>query len=278
MVTRCTRLTLGLFVMPFLAGLPYVEAQSAKPEPRSATSTPRRANGKPDLNGIWTDVLKGTGGKQGQSVVTSRLGGLLEQDGSVMRKGDRNKPMYKPEYWEKVRTLEANALHEDPSNQCKVSGWGVPRLGAPAQILHQDNLVVFLYSGGLATESVPPLYRPVPLNRSHNELRAANDMPRGDSVGRWEGDTLVVDTIALSDDAWLTAKSGYFHSDKLHVVERFTRSGDQLKYEVVVEDPGVLLEPWVWRPQMLNLNKNPDAVLFDEPACIERDADFTPVR
>ena len=66
----------------------------------------------------------------------------------------------------------------------------------------------------------------------------------GYTVGKWEGDTLVLDSIGFSDETWL-ARGGYFHSDQMRVVEKFTRTGNQMVYEVTVEDPEVLVEPWV---------------------------------
>ena len=80
----------------------------------------------------------------------------------------------------------------------------------------------------------------------------------GHSVGRWEGDTLVVDSIAFNDLTWLD-KGGLFHSDQMHVLEKFTRQGNTLRYEVIVEDPAVLAEPWVTTPRVLRLNPNPNA-------------------
>ena len=66
----------------------------------------------------------------------------------------------------------------------------------------------------------------------------------GMSRGRWEGDTLVVDSIHFNDETWFDA-AGNFHSDALHVVERYTRTGrDHIAYEVTIEDPKVFTRPW----------------------------------
>jgi len=67
----------------------------------------------------------------------------------------------------------------------------------------------------------------------------------GDSIGRWEGDTLVVDTAGFNDKTWLIG-TGTFHTEALHVTERYTRvDKDQINYDVTMEDPGVLTKPWV---------------------------------
>ena len=61
------------------------------------------------------------------------------------------------------------------------------------------------------------------------------------------------------------ARGSFFHSDQMRVVEKFTRQGDQIRYEVTVEDPEVLVEPWVMTPRTMRLNPNPEAGLLPEP-------------
>jgi hypothetical protein len=85
----------------------------------------------------------------------------------------------------------------------------------------------------------------------------------GYTVGHWEDDTLVLESIAFNDYTWL-ARGGFFHSDKMKVTEKFTRQGNEILYEVIVDDPEVLVEPWVMTPRVLALNPNPDAGLLPE--------------
>ena len=73
----------------------------------------------------------------------------------------------------------------------------------------------------------------------------------------------MLDSISFVDSTWL-ARGGFFHSDQMHVVERLTRQGDQIRYEVTVEDPDVLVEPWVMTTRTLRLNPNPEAGLLPE--------------
>ena len=90
----------------------------------------------------------------------------------------------------------------------------------------------------------------------------------GYTVGHWEDDTLVLDSISFVDTTWF-GRGGLFHSVNLHVVEKFTRKGNEILYEVIVEDPDVLVEPWVMAPRTLRLNPKPDAGLLPERAYCE---------
>jgi hypothetical protein len=82
-------------------------------------------------------------------------------------------------------------------------------------------------------------------------------------VGRWEGDTLVLDAISFVDSTWL-GRGGLFHSELMHVIERFTRQGDVMLYDTTVEDPGVLVQPWVLPTRILQRSTNPSAGLLAE--------------
>src|SRR5947209_4527998 len=70
---------------------------------------------------------------------------------------------------------------------------------------------------------------------------------------------------------WLD-KGGYFHTDNMHVIEKLSREGDTLHYQVTVDDPGVLLQPWVMSPRVLKLNTNPKAFIREGDPC--RDVDY----
>ena len=89
----------------------------------------------------------------------------------------------------------------------------------------------------------------------------------GWSVGRWEGDTLVVDVSGFNDQTWFD-RAGDFHSDKLHVVERYTpRSSDVIDYQATIEDPEVFSRPWkISMPLYRHLEKNAHLLEFQ---CIE---------
>jgi len=249
----------------------------AKSAPHS-TATPRTADGKPDLSGIWN--ASAGGGLNPSFIIrkddkgrTTKL--LFSEPDADFSKGDAehraeraaapNQPPYKPELEEKVKVLDENTNDYDGALHCQPLG--VPRMGPPRQIVEYPGHVVFLYQGG---ESNINTFRVIPTDgRPHRT--DVDPSYLGDSVGHWEGDTLVIDVAGFNDLTWL-AEDGKFHSDAMHVIERFTRDGDSIKYEVTVEDPTVFTRPWIMNPRMLKLNTAPDAAIDEDPPCVEKDA------
>jgi hypothetical protein len=138
---------------------------------------------------------------------------------------------------------------------------GIPRHGSPRRIVQNDKDVIFFYTqyadGGCGAGE----YRIIPIDgRKHDTRRAQQPTYMGYTVGRWERDTLVLDSVSFVDTTWL-ARGGFFHSDQVRVIEKLTRQGNEIKYEVTVEDPEVLAEPWVMTPKT---SPNPDAGLLPE--------------
>jgi hypothetical protein len=82
---------------------------------------------------------------------------------------------------------------------------------------------------------------------------------------------MVIDTIGFNDSSWLDI-DGYFHSENMHVIERIRRDGDTLRWQATVEDPDVLIKPWVMNPVVLRLNPNPKATLEESLPCVEHDS------
>jgi hypothetical protein len=264
---------IGAAVVLFGAALAYAQA----PSPQAAKApTPRTAEGKPDLSGIWVPVGPRGGAStfdatgSGVTVFAAREGSFenFENDNALRRLGDRNKPLYRPEFWAKVRENDANGNELDPEFKCRP--YGVPRLGSPSQIVQTKDQVVLLYAGGFAGQNT---FRVVPTDgRPHNQARVTQETWKGDPVAHWDGDTLVIDTIGFTDDSWLH-KSGYFHGFKLHVIERLTRDGNTLRWEATVDDPEVLLEPWKMNPIVRVLDPSPDAFVPEDLPCDERDSE-----
>jgi hypothetical protein len=180
---------------------------------------------------------------------------------SPSRFGGLGRPVYKPQHWDKVQQLDMWTNKYDPVMTCQPLG--VPREGPPRRIIQTDKDVIFIYTGGDAGGGYGE-YRIIPTDgRKHTKDPNFEYTYLGDTVGRWEGDTLVLDSVGFTDATWL-GRGGLFHSGGMHVVERFTRQGDVLLYDVTVEDPEVLVEPWVLPTRMVTRNPNPDAGLIAE--------------
>jgi len=128
---------------------------------------------------------------------------------------------------------------DDPTVHCFMPG--VPRVVSmpfPIEIVQTPNKVVILYEAFRTFRVIPTDGKKLP----------GEGIPsyNGDSVGHWEGDTLVVDVTNFNGRIWGPGNMKVT-SDKYHVVERYTLSGDSINYEAVIEDPGVLTGPFVYR-------------------------------
>jgi hypothetical protein len=88
----------------------------------------------------------------------------------------------------------------------------------------------------------------------------------GHASAQWDGDTLVVETVDFGDHSWLEFP-GYIHSNEMRVTERFTRTGDVLKWEATVDDPEMFLEPWVWNPWYSRVHSDKDANIREANPC-----------
>jgi len=243
----------------------------------AAAPTPRLANGQPDLSGIWmgnrsAEVPDVTGDFKFETAARGADLGNNERDAAVRQRSDPNKPVYKPEFWPKVKLLDLKGNLEDPSFHCKPEG--VPRMGPPQKIVQTPTEIIFLYESGNTHRIIPTD------GRDHDPIKAEEQTWMGDSVGKWNGDTLVIDTVGFNDESWIDW-AGYFHSNQMRVTETLKREGDSLRYDVLVEDPGVLLEPYKPEGRRLTLTKDSKFSLFQDLPCEERslqDMTFTDVR
>lgn len=247
----------------------------------SKLPTPRTKEGHPDLTGFWG---------RGQ-----QLGGLIDQaktrvnpDGTTsaplfgdvqdeingVKRAEANRaareanngtrPVYKPEFQAKALANMRDNIHLDPAYRCQELG--VPRIGPPSEILQYPDILFFLYSD--IYPSLPNHYRIVHIDgRGHDPN--ADPLPDGDAIGHWEGDTLVIDITNIDPDTWLD-NQGSYHDDKLHVIERLTRKGNVLHYEVTDEDATMFAEPFHPRALDLLVGKPGQHVAQDYP-CSEMD-------
>jgi hypothetical protein len=191
-------------------------------------SLPRTADGKPDLSGVWQAVTTANWNLQAHAAEKDVPAGLGVVEGDEIP--------YQP--WAAAKKQEnlKNRATADPESKCYLPG--VPRITYmpyPFQILQTPKHVAILYE---YVHAVRRIY----IDSPHPE--GPIEWYMGDSRGRWEGDTLVVDNVHFTDQTWFD-RAGNFHSEALHVIERYTPiSPYHIQYEVTVEDPKVFTRPW----------------------------------
>jgi hypothetical protein len=210
------------------AALTHTQAQApAKPAPRP---TPRLADGKPNL-GLTPNSRGYWGGGDGP----------LVQGANFPLKEIPFQPWAKALYDYRNETL----AKDDPYPKCVPHGG--PRQFAAAngfQILQMHDVQrVYILSGGAART-----WRVIFLDgRPHPDVTSDEFNPgyMGHSVGHWEGDTLVVDTVGFNERGWILGREGMPTTDALHLVERFSRPNfNTLRYEPTIDDPGAYTKPW----------------------------------
>jgi hypothetical protein len=271
----------GVWAALVLAAFPApVAAQATTPEQIAMVKqladkpTPRTPDGHPDLGGYWRWPEPSVADHQAQGV--TYVLALPKKPGDTTpaaRRPPPNLPPYKPELLAKVHDMAAHQVDQDPAFRCKPLGTPRANLGmtdvTPAFFFNQTpKVIVMLYQVDDGAGDVPGLgARIIPMDgRPHRT--DVDPLYYGDSVGHWDGDTLVVDVTHLTDDTWLGI-GGYFHTTALHVVERYTRKGDTLAYEATIEDPNVFTKPWVVGPlTSVLVNDFP----VEQPPCDEREA------
>ena len=251
--TRCASVAAAVMAAILWGALPTAaEAQTP--------SLPRGPDGHPNLNGIWQSLntanwdIQQHAARSGPVVALGAVGAVPPGLGVV----ESNELPYLPAAAAKKKENFENRLTADPEVKCYMPG--VPRaayLPYPFQIVQTPKYVLMAYEYAGANRTIFMDKAPPP----------PADSWMGHSVGRWEGDTLVVDVTAQNDETWFD-RAGNFHSDALHVVERYTPlSADALTYEATIEDPKVFSRPWkITMPLYRRLEKNAQLLEFK---CVE---------
>jgi hypothetical protein len=240
----------------------------------SVYRAPRAADGRPDLNGVWQALNEANydielhaarpalavrsgpyGPVPAPPVIALGAVGAVPPGLGVVEGGEIP---YQPAALAKKKENLANWLAADPEIKCYLPG--VPRatyMPYPFQILQSASAIFIAYEYAGAVRNVY-LQDPGP---------APVDSWMGQSVGRWDRDTLVVDVTGQNDQTWFD-RAGNFHSDALHVVERYTRtSPDVISYEATIEDPKVFTRPWkIAMPLYRRQEKNAQLMDFK---CVE---------
>jgi len=240
----------------------------------TAYKAPRAEGGKPDFNGIWQALneanydLEAHNARPAMAVKPGPFGpvpaaqvlalgavGAVPPSMGVVEGGEIP---YKPEALAKKKQNEEHWLTQDPEIKCYLPG--VPRatyMPQPFRIFQSASQFFITYQYAGAVRNVyfkDPGPAPV-------------DSWMGQSVGHWDGDTLVVDATGFNDQTWFD-RAGNFHSDALHVTERYTRTGpDVISYEATIEDPNTFTRPWkISMPLYRRLEKNAQILDFK---CVE---------
>jgi hypothetical protein len=222
----------GAIVLSALCSLAFAQAIAGRIPERSGSATgavgptPRLPDGHPDLGnekGSWNPR------------VIANLAGGDPNRSPVERQVD---VPFQPWARAVFEDRQANLQKHDPESRCLPPG--IPRVMAtpfPFQIFQLKDRVLFVFEGGAH------VWRTIFTDgRPHSE--DPNPSFLGDSVGHWDGDTLVVDVVGFNEATWLD-QAGHPHTDALHVIERFTRVNEAtLHYQVTIDDPKAYTKPW----------------------------------
>jgi len=211
---------------------------------------PRTADGHPDLSGVW---WPGSDLRLPPLNPTPAAGGAGRAGGPGRGGPPPRRAAFEDNYNDAAKARAAALSHkDDPTLRCQSTAFGTLRVslyntGFVGQIIQTPKFVVMF-------SETNPTFKIIPIDgRPHRDDQPPSS--RGDSIGRWDGDTLVVDTTNFSESNWMHAEGEVsFHSDALHVVERYRRiNKDTMEVEATVEDPKVLTAPWVVPKQTLRL-------------------------
>ncbi len=222
----------------------------------ASAQMPRTPEGHPDLSGIWQSLNTANWDIEEHSSAPGLVSALGAAEAVPPGLGivEGGAIPYLPAALEKKKQNFANRMTADPEIKCYLPG--VPRatyMPQPFQIIQaaKNIMIAYQYAGAV---------RNVPMDNPGPSLTASW---MGWSAGRWDGDTLVIDVTDFNDKTWFD-RAGNFHSDQLHVVERYTpRSLDTLMYEATIEDPKVFSRPWkISMPLYRHVEKNAQLLEF----------------
>jgi len=192
---------------------------------------PRTADGKPDFSGVWQ------GGSLSFAIGAANAAKVSAPGGAPTAPAKPQAAPYQEWAAKKVQEYRDRRGIDDPSARCLLSG--VPRITGmpfPFQITQVPGQVLFLYEAFHTFRIIPTDGRKHPDDLDQSFM--------GDSVAHFDKDTLVVDVIGFNNKTWLNGV-GTFHSERLHVTERFNRVDyDTITYDVTMEDPEVFTGPW----------------------------------
>jgi hypothetical protein len=245
-----SRIANSILTATAAAALCLAAAIAAGQNPSPPYSPPRLSDATPDFRGIWQARSTAFVDVEGHTAAK----GIAAAKSIIVDPPDGRIP-YLPEALKQRDTNFKNRPAADPSSNCFQAG--VPRasyLPTPFQFIQSPGSLAIVYTDNHAYRIVDPSSTP------HDD---GIDFFMGDSRGHWDKDTLVVDVTDLGDQTWLD-EAGNFHSDQLHVVERYTLLGlDTMRYEARLEDTKIYARPWSIR-MLLYRDKRPDARITED--------------
>ena len=232
-----TALLCGCLLLAAISAVAFPAAQQAVKKPVAGKDVPRDSLGHPDMTGVWQGGSNRIGTWEEANVDGGFVAGNVPITPFAV-KTPNPPPPYQDWAEKKVQESYNRRGVDEPMVRCLPPG--VPRttlMGLfPMEIVQTPKLEVMLFE-------VFHEFRLIPIDAQHPDDLDPSYM--GDSVGHWDGDTLVVDVTGFNDKTWLSGV-GTFHSEKLHVVEKFTRVDyNTIVYQSIVEDPVVFTGPWV---------------------------------
>ena len=229
---RLNRLLMVVVLCSIVLGavLVVVQAVSARePQAPAAGALPRARDGKPDLSGFW----------QVMNTANFDIQDHGARDGVPAGQGvvEGNEIPYLPAALAKKQENYFTRATADPETKCFAPG--VPRvmyMPFPFQIVQEPSQVFMLFEYAFHNRTI--------FTDGSAHPKGGLELWLGDARGRWEGDTLVADVTDFNDQTWFD-RAGNFHSEALHVVERYTLlDRDHINYEATIEDPKVFTRPW----------------------------------
>jgi hypothetical protein len=204
----------------------------------AAPPSARTFDGHLDLSGIWQTMstanwnLEDHPAAAGPFFQLGAVGGVPSGQGIV----EGGAIPYKPEALKQKEANFKNRWKDDPEIKCYMAG--IPRanyMPYPFQIVQSPKEFLMVYEYASANRVI---------NMGSKPVEASVDTWMGTANGHWEGDTLVVDNTGFNDQSWFD-RAGDFHSDQLHVVERFSlMDSDHMNYQATIEDPQTFTRPW----------------------------------
>ena len=244
------------------AALGGTPAAAQQPPTQASGPVPRAADGKPDLTGVYQASTRR--GPWDFDMPGDTPGTAAPRPaGTAAPTGARPEPIpWRPEARARAQELLNRRSIDDPATIClpQPSPRMTPVALFPIQFVQTPQQLVIMYEYFYQLRVIPIDGRPHPADTDPSYM--------GDSVGRWDGDTLVVDLINFKPGLWLG--NGLVTSDALHITERYTRvDRDQLNYEAIIEDPKILTGPYTMRTTLMLR----DGMRLREYSCVENNLD-----